>query len=66
MGGAGALACSAVSGVDSAEVANAVSAQATIIQDMISQLARNNTPDFANQKHWEKRMQSFLFLKVQG
>jgi hypothetical protein len=53
-GGAGSLSCSADNGGDSAEVANAVSAQATNTQESTSRMARNKMPDFAKEKRRRK------------
>jgi len=44
------VSCSADRGGDSAEVANAVSAKATIIQESMSRRARNKIPAFAEEK----------------
>ena len=48
------MSCPADSGGDSTEVANAVSAQATITQKSMSRMARNKIPDFAKEKHRRK------------
>ena len=48
------MSCSADNGGDSADVANAVSAQATITQESTSQMARNKMPDFAMEKRQRK------------
>ena len=48
------MSCSADNGGDSAEVANAVSAQATITQESTSRMARNKIPDSAEEKRRRK------------
>ena len=48
------MSCSADGGGDSAEVANAVSAKATITQESMSRRARNKIPTLAEEKRRRK------------
>ena len=57
------MSCSADNGGDSAEVANAVSAQATIAQESMSQIARSKMTDSEQEKR-RRKCKGELFVLI--